>query len=172
MDLSKFKSWLKQPQGKFLWRLSVLYLGYLLIYELWLVESGEVDGLLVDHLVKGTAFLLGIFNEVAFIDGPNVGITGTSGIIIGPPCNGIPLYALFTGLIIAFPAPVRSKWLVLAIGNLGIYILNFVRLLVLALLVKYKPESFEFHHSYTFTLIIYASIFACLIFWIRKVNRR
>lgn len=169
--MSKVANIYKHPATRFLLTFLSLYILYVLIYEMWLVPSGYVDNLLVKHLVKATGKILNIFGYSTFSEANRVGIVESSGIVIGPPCNGISLFALHVGLIIAYPSPWKAKWLLMLGGILMIHVLNLARLVGLAIIAKSNPESLSFHHSYTFTTIIYCLIFLSWYLWIKRLDR-
>jgi len=97
----------------------------------------------------------------------HMGIAETGGVVIGNPCDGLSLFILFTAFLLVF----KGKWWFKLIFTLGgillIHFLNVGRVMALALIVKYAPDSLDFHHSYTFTLFVYACIFLLWVFRIR-----
>lgn len=95
------------------------------------------------------------------------GIEGTSGVVIGNPCDGLSLFILFTAFLIVFKGKWWFKLLFTGIGILMIHFLNVIRVVSLALIVKYYPESLDFHHSYTFTLFVYGCIF---LLWMLRIK--
>ena len=95
------------------------------------------------------------------------GIAGTSGVVIGNPCDGLSLFILFTAFLVVFKGKWWFKLLFTGIGILVIHLLNVIRVVSLALIVKYYPESLDFHHSYTFTLFVYGCIF---LLWMLRIK--
>lgn len=153
---------------RFILKAIAAYLLWFFIYDYLLLRNGFMDKFLIQHLVKSTAFVLEVFGYSVYTYADAVGIDGTHGVLIGAPCNGMELFALFAGFIIIFPGKVKDKFLFIPLGLLAIHLLNIFRLVALALVVQYKPESLEFNHKYTFTVLVYAFIF---IFWMIWVNR-
>ncbi|MCC7333019.1 MAG: archaeosortase/exosortase family protein [Flavobacteriales bacterium] len=145
-----------------------LYVLWYLIYDNWLLKDGFVDHFLIDHLVKSTSSILKIVGYKVFEYSDAVGVDGTHGVLIGAPCNGLSLFALFAGFIIIFPGNWKKKVIFISIGILFIHIINIFRLVALALVVVYKPESLEFNHKYTFTVLVYVFIFILWIIWVNK----
>lgn len=145
-----------------------LYLLWYLIYDNWLLKDGWVDHFLINHLVGSTSFVLNLLGFTVFTYSDAVGIDGTHGVLIGAPCNGLSLFALFTGFIIIFPGKIIHKLLFISLGILIIHIFNILRLVGLSLVVLYDSESLEFNHKYTFTIIVYAVIFLMWIVWVNK----
>lgn len=150
----------------------VLYLLWYMLYDNWLLKDGWVDHFLIDHLVKSTSFLLQLIGFHVFEYADAVGVDGTHGVLIGAPCNGLSLFALFAGFIIIFPGKSVYKMFYIPIGILIIHVINILRLVALALVVVYNPDSLEFNHKYTFTVIVYACIFVLWIVWVNKFATR
>lgn len=150
----------------------VLYLLWFMLYDNWLLKDGLVDHFLINHLVNSTSFLLQSFGYTVFEYADAVGVDGTHGVLIGVPCNGLSLFALFAGFIIIFPGKWLYKLIYIPLGILLIHIINIFRLVGLALVVVYHPTSLEFNHKYTFTVIVYVFIFLLWIIWVNKFSRK
>ncbi len=149
-----------------------LYIVWFLLYDNWLLKDGLVDHFLIQHLVDATSFILNSIGYQTFQYADAVGIDGTHGVLIGAPCNGLDLFALFTGFIIIFPGKMTYKIIFIPIGLLVIHILNILRLVSLALVVLYSPNSLDFNHKYTFTVIIYGIVFLLWMLWVKKFSKR
>lgn len=145
-----------------------LYFIWYLLYDNWLLKDGWVDNFLIDHLVNSTYFALELIGYTAFTYADAVGVDGTHGVLIGAPCNGLELFALFSGFIILFPGKLIHKLIYIPIGLLIIHLLNIIRLVGLALVVVYSPDSLAFNHKYTFTIMVYGVIFLLWVVWIKK----
>lgn len=150
----------------------VLYLLWYLLYDKWLLKDGLVDHFLINHLVEATSFILKTLGYSVFVYADAVGVDGTHGVLIGVPCNGLSLFALFAGFIIIFPGKWIHKLIFISIGIVLIHVVNIFRLVGLSLVVVYNPTSLEFNHKYTFTVIVYAFIFLLWIIWVNKFARK
>lgn len=163
-----------KPQDKFIALFILkglaLYLVWFLIYDNWLLKDGLIDHFLIQHLVDATQFFLNAFGYETFQYADSVGVDGTHGVLIGAPCNGMALFALFTGFILIFPGKIKHKLFFIPVGLLIIHILNIIRLVGLAMIVVYFPKSLEFNHKYTFTFIVYAVVFLMWVIWIKKYS--
>ena len=102
----------------------------------------------------------------------HMGIAGTSGVVIGNPCDGLSLFILYTAFVIVFKGKWWMKLLFIVPGILLIHFLNVGRVMALALIVKYYPDTLDFHHSYTFTLFVYACIFGLWMLRIKYFQRK
>lgn len=151
----------------FLLRAATIYLAWIIIYKFYLLPQGRVDNFLIEHLVKSTDIGLRIQGFNTFNQHDLVGIDGTHGVHIGPPCNGLSLFVLFAGFIISYPGQAKKKLWFIPAGIIFIHFLNILRLIGLCLVVLYKPESLDFNHSYTFTIILYAIVFSMWMLWVK-----
>lgn len=167
-----FQKILNDPLYRFLLKAVLLYGLYYFVYELWLHKDGRLDLLIIKNLEDTSSFLLStlgynLISESNHATIRTLGIDGTNGIWIGDPCNGLTLFALFSGFIIAFPGPIKTKLWFLPLGLLMIHLLNIIRITALALIIYYfpDPEILEFNHTYTFTLIVYGFVFWLWYLW-------
>ena len=108
--------------------------------------------------------------HLTFDAGKVVGISGTAGLLISPSCDGLNLMVLFAAFIGAFPGTIYSKFWFIPVGILIIDALNVLRIVILSLILLYKPSALSFNHSYTFTLIVYVVIFLLWIVWLKKYS--
>lgn len=151
-----------------------LYFFWYLLYERWLNPEGTLDQWVIDQLADSTNQLLQLLGyqlippNMGFQDIRVVGIDGTHGLWIGIPCNGITLFALFTGFIIAFPGPIRHKAWFIPVGLVAIHLFNLIRILSLCIVLKYFPDSLAFNHTYTFTIFVYSFVFLLWLIWVLK----
>lgn len=151
---------------------TAMYLGWFFIYEQWLSVDGRLDMALCNQIsASSTAFLRGI-GFAASVD-PNfttlVKMNGQPAVVVGKPCNGLVLYALFSGFVLAFPGPVRRKLWFIPMGIALIWCLNILRVAALALNFHYAHQSVDFNHHYTYTFVVYAFIFGLWMLWARRL---
>ena len=156
----------------FLLRGVSIYLLWWLFYDYDLVNLGFIDSFLIDNLIETTNFILSNMGYDTFQAGNFFGIQNTSGVLIGAPCNAFSLMVLYGGFILSFPGKSKKKWWIIPTGILIIHLLNILRVMALVLLALYSPASLEFNHSYTFTLIVYSSIFIMWMYWVKQYTRK
>jgi exosortase family protein XrtF len=156
----------------------LLYLAWLIVYEYWLHPLGILDRAMIDNIIwisAGVLKFMGyeLIGEFPFDEGiRTIGIDGTHGVWVGDPCNGISLFALFTGFVLAFPGPIKHKLWFIPLGLLLIHAVNLIRVIALVLIVYYAPEYLEFNHTYTFTLLVYGFVFFLWWWWANKLSRK
>jgi len=163
---------------RFIFFSALLYLGWLFIYEYWLHPLGFLDRAMIDNIIWATSNLLELLSFNLIGDFPfdegirTVGIDGTHGVWVGDPCNGISLFALFTGFVLAYPGPVKHKLWYIPLGLILIHVINVIRVTALVMIVYYAPEYLEFNHTYTFTLFVYGFVFLMWWYWASRLSTR
>lgn len=152
-------------------RLLFLYLGWFLIYNIWLHPQETLDLIVIDNSILLSKATLELFGYNVYTGGDRlIGIDGSGGLWIGDSCNGITLFAVFTGFILAFPGSQKSKLWFVPAGIVAIHLLNVTRIIILAILDLYSRAWTEFNHTYTFNILIYGFIFLLWLFWINRYS--
>jgi exosortase family protein XrtF len=131
----------------------------------------EIDVWLIDNLIFYSEKTLEFFGyEILPKDHTmrfKTGIVGSSGVIVGEPCNGLSLFILYLSFIIVFSGKWWFKITASIVGIFLIHVLNVLRVILLTLVVYKRPEQLDFHHSYTFTLLVYLFVF---FLWMIRIN--
>ncbi len=164
---------LKQNKKAILFVVSMLgiYLVLQSVYDYILSPNTSVDAKLIGLIISQSEATLQALNYELLIPNPiygdHMGIKDTPGVVIGTPCDGLSLFILFTSFLLVFSGKWWFKLIYIILGVGLIHVLNILRVVALALIVKYSPESLDFHHSYTFTLFIYSIIF---LVWMLRIK--
>lgn len=152
-----------------------LYLFWYILYDLWLHPKSIIDNLVSENLAFWSSLILKLLGFIAIdsnaVSTDNItviGIDGTHGLWVGDPCNGITLFALFVGFVIAYPGKIKNKLWFIPLGMIAIHIINILRIVSLCLIVYYSPNSLAFNHTYTFTILVYAFVFWLWLLWSNK----
>jgi exosortase family protein XrtF len=154
---------------RFLLTAAALYLFWFFIYEQWLRPLGHLDAALSLNIAQVSAAALRLVGLVGSAAERTVSVNGQRAVIVGDACNGLVLYALFAGFVLAFPGGGwRRKLPFIAAGLVVIYGLNIVRVGALALNHLYSHSTVDFNHHYTFTFVVYACIFLLWMLWVRR----
>ncbi len=161
---------------QFVIKLLVVYLILQGLYDYVLSPFTSVDQWLIGSIIstaeKGIQLLGYELLQSNGIYKYHMGIEGTSGVVIGNPCDGLSLFILYAAFVIVFKGKWWVKLLFIIPGIVLIHFLNVARVISLALIVKYYPDTLDFHHSYTFTLLVYAFTFLLWMFRIRFYKKR
>lgn len=151
---------------------AAMYLAWFFGYEQWLAQDGRLDMVLCNQITSASVVVLRVFGFAATIDAiiPNlVLMAGEQSVVVGPPCNGLVLYALFAGFVLAFPGPWARKAWFIPTGIVLIWLLNVLRVAALALNHHYYHATVDFNHHYTFTFVVYVCIFGLWMLWARRL---
>jgi len=145
-----------------------LYIIWYLVYDQWIAVDGGLDKWLSENVAYISGSLLSIFGYASSANATTLSIDGYPLVRVGDSCNGLVLFALFGGFIIAYPGSWKAKLLYIPLGILAIYFLNIIRVIALALNSLYSRNSLDFNHKYTFTFIVYACIFGFWMYWVKR----
>lgn len=88
-------------------------------------------------------------------------------ISIADPCNGLNMYVLFLGFLVAFPGALSLKLRFGTIGLMALIAVNVGRCVALASLQIHHPTFTVFAHHYIFNVLTYAAVFG-LWYWFTK----
>ncbi len=154
-----------------------LYLFWYILYDLWLHPKSTLDNIVSTNLAYWSSLIIKSLGFIAIdsvaASSENItviGIDGTHGLWVGDPCNGITLFALFIGFVIAYPGKIKNKLWFIPLGMLSIHIINIIRIVSLCLIVLYAPDSLAFNHTYTFTILVYSFVFWLWLLWSNKYS--
>jgi exosortase/archaeosortase family protein len=148
------------------------YVTWYALYSYVLRPATQLDEWVIHSMVRSTEwFMRAIGWEVlpTFEQGLrcNVGVAGTGGVHIGDPCDGVVLFALFSIFLLAFPGPARHKVWFIPAGVAALHLVNIARVIALLFVQYYAPDWLQFNHDYTFTVLVYAIVFALWYLWAR-----
>ncbi len=133
------------------------------------------DMALCRHLASASAAVLGALGFSSGVGGSHetfLFMNGWHVVSVGWQCDGLPVMALFTIFIVAYPGPWRAKLWFIPAGLLAIHLLNILRIVGLAFNQVYSRSTTEFNHHYTFTIIVYGFIFWLWTIWVRRFARQ
>ncbi|MFD2718780.1 exosortase X [Hymenobacter monticola] len=164
------------PDNRLLFRFllvaGALYLAWFFVYQRWLEPDGRLDAALCGQIASSSASLLRIIGfgaAVAPADAQLLLMNGEPSVIVYPPCNGLVLYTLFAGFVLAFPGPGRRKAWFIPAGIALLWLLNVLRVAALALNHHYARQTVDFNHHYTFAIVVYGCIFGLWMLWARRL---
>jgi exosortase/archaeosortase family protein len=146
---------------------------WLLVYEGLVAPDGRLDAYLSAQVAQGGA---GLLQALGFAGSAGAGSTllymdGLPAVVVGAPCDGLALYALFAGFVLAYPGPARVRLWFVPLGIVCLFALNVLRVAALALNHHYAHRSVEFNHHYTFNFVVYGCICGLWVWWVRRYGR-
>lgn len=86
-------------------------------------------------------------------------------------CNSISVIILFISFIIAFSGKLKTTFFYILSGSVLIYIINLLRIVVLAIGLLVYPKYGEVLHTVIFPGIIYGMVFLLWIFWVNRFSK-
>lgn len=152
------------PSARFLLRLVPAYGAWVLLAHTVLgPEAAFVQALCRLLAGAGAALLVGV-GLPAWHAGPLLGV-GTLPLQVVPGCDGLALYALFAGFVLAYPG--RRRLAFLGVGLVVLGALNVARLAGLAALLAYFPAAFAGMHTAGQYVLLYGAVAGLWLLWVR-----
>ncbi len=171
MGSNKLIDFIKQPLILFLLKALLIWFGWMLFYGIIFKES-QINDPMTKIEARMTAFVLRQMGYDAKLDEKfshtlvreegkqnelYISIDNKPLIGIASACNGVELFALFLGFLFAFGG--RKKiFSFLIFGLSSIYLINLIRIIVIAWVTMFDKQQADFHHHYTFMFIVYGYI--------------
>jgi len=152
--------------------LTVVTLTFVLVFALFesLIWAAAMSGRL-DWLMELTARAAAVLIHGVGIPATLLGnqILLTSRILqIDLDCTALPIAALYSALVIAYPLPIRMRLLALGVGLPVIAVANLLRLLGVAFASEYlSPDVFIFAHEYLFKIVMVFVVVALWAVWLQ-----
>ena len=176
------KSLITQYQDvfKFLGRFVGTYLLLTLVYNgyLWISKGGAFVPDLVTHLVaKQSEQIINQFGYIAAVapsaDQPMLMLFVNGSYIarVIEGCNALSIIILFIAFIVAFNQGLKRTFLYILAGSVLIYVVNLIRIAVLAIALYNYPDQEPLLHDVIFPGIIYGMVFLLWMIWVRKLPK-
>lgn len=173
MNLKSLQNLLTQnPLLRFTLVAGGIYLLWFFGYERNIALDGRLDIALTHNIAANAAALLRLlgFNAVTSpVELNIILLNNRPTVFIGAYCDGMVLYALFSGFVIAFPtSSVHKLWFV-PVGVVLIYCINVLRVVALSINHYYSYKTLDFNHHYTFVFIVYGFIGLLWVWWATRL---
>ena len=85
-------------------------------------------------------------------------------------CNAISVIVLFISFVIAFSGKLKTTVLFLLSGSILIYVVNLIRIVILAVGLYHYPWRSDILHSVIFPAIIYGMVFLLWMLWVNRFS--
>lgn len=143
-----------------------VYIGWYLLYELWILPDGSLDEWLSLHIVQVSGWIVSSLGYDVVYGERIITIIGANGIEIVNGCNGLEAIGLFIGFVLAYPGNALRRAAFIPLGIFFIYLVNIFRIVVLTVTQYDYPTIFDFTHDYSTTTIFYVAIFLLWVVWV------
>jgi len=121
-------------------------------------------------LIIPAVWIIKLFGLYAIHNEMDVMVVNGPYLRVNYACLGLGVVSFLSAFVIAFPARLKAKFKLLAIGLIMIYVLNVLRIAALGILLGLfhsQRNNFTYHHE-VFNIIVYICIFMLLYYWIKK----
>ena len=157
------------------WGFILRFLGWLLVlgvlYAYTTVQFGEALNLLLELTATLSGMATSLFASEVVWSGKSVVCNGFPVRIISE-CTGLLEMVIFTSAVIGYLSTLRAKLIGLICGNILIYILNLVRIVVLLIVGSYSQSTFKFMHLYFWQATLVIMIALVWVAWLYLVVYR
>jgi len=177
------------PQIKtFLIRAFILFAVWKGLYLFFWSDKRTIDDPLTQLVSKHSVFVLNtILPNHQFSAKPKIALKNFEGEIqvsrvsmiycdgkaimnIADECNGLELFVLYFGFLIAMPATIKRKLLFGLSGIFIIHAVNILRCVGLGLLLMNWDAYFDIAHHYIFKIMIYSVIFLLWVIFSKNLS--
>jgi exosortase/archaeosortase family protein len=131
---------------------------------LWLADVVYSVSLWFNQHVLGMQIVTEPVNTMWFVN--NYGVT------VNSSCSGLKQFFQVLVLFLIFPGPWKHKAWFIPMGILIMFITNVFRIVVLSLVQSWKPEYFDFCHTWILRPFFYVVLFALWVWWVEKFRRK
>jgi len=135
-------------------------------YSAFLANHLNYISWLRHFLLMSSAGLLNLFGPGAVYNEYDLLVAGHGTIQLVYSCLGLGVMSFFAAFVLAYPKKLKSKWLFLVGGIVGIELLNILRFVLLAIFWDKKGTHVIDHHT-IFNILIYLIIAITLYFWVK-----
>ena len=171
-----------QPVKKFLLRSLLLFIIWKGIYLAFFAFPRTLDKPLTNLVGKHSAWLLNYLNssnhytanemiavtqfegQIQIAPVSRIDLNGKKIMFIADGCNGLELFILYVGFILAMPSKAKRKFFFIPLGLIVIHCINTLRCVGLSTLVVHWKAYFDLAHHYIFKMVVYATIF---LLWVK-----
>jgi exosortase/archaeosortase family protein len=155
--------YLKNPLTIFLIKGFLFYLIWDLLVYNYLITTA-MHQWVIQRLLIFTSFFLNLFNPTQVV-GDGLYIFGKLRVHVGIPCNGVEMMGVFACIVIAFRARWYHKLWMIVSGSIIIFILNSIRVGLLAALIVHHHLAFDINHKYIFNIFLYGTLLIIFSLW-------
>lgn len=155
---------------------TIFFLGAVLYYG-WLMPDFRVQNWLTKEISNETAIILSLFYKNVLVQQYDYGIYRVlvdyvPSIKIGYPCNGLAIFMIFAGFVMAYPGSVKLKLVYIPLGIAILHIANILRIVALSFNFLLHNSTFDLNHKFTFAFIIYSMVGGLWMLWANYLSRK
>jgi exosortase/archaeosortase family protein len=130
----------------------------------WLSHTTYLITVWFDRNVLGMNFETRPVNEMWFANG--------HGIAVNSSCSGLKQHYQVLVLFLLFPGPWKQKLWFIPMSMLVMAFVNLMRIQILSLVMPWRPDYFEFIHTWVLRPFFYVVLFFLWVWWVEKFKNR
>jgi exosortase/archaeosortase family protein len=95
-----------------------------------------------------------------------------SGLNVNSSCSGLKQFYQVFVLFVLFPGPWKHKLWFIPMSAFAMFVTNIFRIVTLSVIQSWRPEYFEFVHTWVLRPFFYVVLFGLWIWWVEKFKKR
>ena len=155
------------PLARFVGTSLIIFISLQLAYDLYFLPDGRLDTFLSLSGVSIGAGILRFLGYLVNTDNRIISIVGSKAVEINNGCNGLQLFGLFSGFIIAYPTALKLKGILLVSGSFLLFFSNSCRIAFFAYFNSIFPQYWNIIHDSSSYLFFYPIV---LLFWYLTIS--
>ena len=150
------------PLTKFALTALAIFVGWQLVYDLYILPNGKLDEFLSLSGVTIASKILSLMGFAIESKGRIIGCIGARAVEINNGCNGLQLFGMFSGFIVSYPGIWKNRFILLATGSVVLFFANALRIAFFAVFNSIFPEHWNLAHDTSSYIFFYPVV---LTFW-------
>jgi exosortase/archaeosortase family protein len=130
----------------------------------WLSHQVYLSSLWINRNILGMTITTEEPNLMRFSNGGFVAVVES--------CSGLKQFYQILVLFVLFPGPWKHKLWFIPMSILIMHFVNIMRIVILSVMTVWKPEYWDFTHSWILRPGFYVVIFFLWVWWVEKFTRR
>jgi archaeosortase B (VPXXXP-CTERM-specific) len=158
----------RRPLVRFLAVFFVLWLLSFVIVQ----KAEELNRFLRIETARQVDATLDFLGESSQRDGEKLVFRGgRNSLVIIDECTGLFTFFVYLSLILAYPATWKEKGWGFVLGLPSIWLMNHLRLLVIAYLTVHRPSLFDFFHGFLWQVSFFLFMLLIVYVWLTRIVR-
>jgi exosortase/archaeosortase family protein len=130
----------------------------------WLADQVFATSLWINTRLLGMHITTEVPNYMWFSNGGYVQVNES--------CSGLKQFYQIIVLFVLFPGPWRHKLWFIPISILIMHFINILRIVILSIMVLWKPEYWDFTHDWILRPGFYVVIFGLWVIWVERFRAK
>ena len=149
-----------------------IFIGIIAAYYIFVAVANEsFFNSYLNFTANIASLIMNIFGQETTVQGTLIG-SKTTVMLLSFGCEGTEPIVIFLAGMIAFPIVFKQKWIQIIVGVLGLYVLNFLRIIALYFVQMNNPKQFETYHTIIFPILFILFALICLGLCIKWASKK